>query len=177
MSASRSRTIATFDFEAPLCAIRFGNGPYPGLFSARLAKCYLQPVASPSYRPDLDSIDAFLGETDITFLEDARGDRDGTGYSWKAYIDGAGLGVGRTFNRLTLGRADLVIQAAVSGNGIALGRTLLMEGDIAMRLLRPIGPPVLMSSAYWLVCLPSFAQTAGFKTLRDLLLAETASAA
>ncbi|WP_417625336.1 LysR substrate-binding domain-containing protein [Paremcibacter congregatus] len=66
---------------------------------------------------------------------------------------------------LAFDRADLVLQAAIKGMGIALGRTLLIDGDIAQGFLKPVRPAIPMKSAYWLACSPEFANTERHATL------------
>jgi LysR family glycine cleavage system transcriptional activator len=153
-------------------AIRYGIGPYPGLHCVRLAASFLQPVASHGYRPELRDFRDAVSPRDLAFLEDRRGARDGTGYSWRDYFAGLGmddrdLPIDQMFDR-----ADLMLQAAVSGMGIGLGRTLLIEQDLDAGYLRPIGPQLLSRAATWLVCPPAFAHERAFRQLRDWLLSE-----
>lgn len=153
-------------------SIRYGIGPYPGLHSVRLAPSFLQPVAGQSYRPSLRDIRDELSLTDIAFLEDRRGMQDGTGFSWRDYFMGIGLDDRSVRIDQMFDRADLMLQAAVSGMGIGLGRTLLIEQDMAAGYLRPVGPPLLSRAATWLVCPAPFAHGAAFKRLRNWLLSE-----
>jgi len=66
-------------------------------------------------------------------------------------------------------RADLMLQAAIGGFGVALGRSLLIEDDIRRGLLLPIGQPIRVAAAYWLVTKPESAATDGFQSLRKWL--------
>ena len=159
-------------------AIRFGVGPYPGLYSIRLAQCQLQPVASPAFlerHPILRSTDndeKGLLATDIPLLSDRRGEVDSTEFSWHHYFSQIESTVDRRAPRHQFDRADLMLQAAISGMGIALGRTLLIESDLEAGFLEKVGPPVSMQSSYWLVCSASFAETKRFERLRRWLSAE-----
>jgi LysR family glycine cleavage system transcriptional activator len=140
-------------------AIRFGAGPYPGLHSSLLKKAEIMPVASPGYVAGERTFEELVGASDITLLKDAVGERDGTDFSWEYYAGQAGLQIGEEAHALAFDRADLVLQAAINGMGIGLGRTLLIEGDIAQGFLKLVGPAIPMKSAYWLVCSPEFAGT------------------
>lgn len=140
-------------------AIRFGAGPYPGLHSSLLKKAAIMPVARPGYVGGGRGLEDVLGNPDVTLLKDAVGERDGTDFSWGYYCVQAGLSLDADFRALAFDRADLVLQAAINGMGIGLGRTLLIEGDIAQGFLEAVGPAVAMKSAYWLVCSPEFAKT------------------
>jgi LysR family glycine cleavage system transcriptional activator len=66
-------------------------------------------------------------------------------------------------------RADLMLQGANGGLGIALGRSLLIKDDIRHWLLKPIGQPVRVPSNYWLVTTAEMAGSDGIGLLRDWL--------
>lgn len=158
------------DFRAGVidAAIRFGVGPYPGLHSTLLKKAELMPVARPGYGADgADgvAIEKLAHMPGTTFLTDATGAQDETDFSWAYYTDKAGLSFEADARQISFDRADLVLQAAINGMGIGLGRTLLIEGDIAQGFLAPVGPAVAMKSAYWLVCSPDFAGTERYTLL------------
>lgn len=151
-------------------AIRFGRGPYPGLHSVHLARCALQAVASPAYLPRLGDLGDLLRHPEVRLLGDRRSESSDTGIGWAAYLQATGveaMPAGQLFER-----TDLVLQAAASGNGLALGRTLLIEADLAAGFLRPVGPPVPVRAAYWLVCPPSSADSDGFVRLASWLKTE-----
>ena len=161
------------DFSAGTmdAAIRFGVGPYPGLHSTLLKKAEIVPVARPGYVAGGRGLQDILGDRDVTLLKDAVGERDGTDFSWGYYCAEAGVNLEADVNldadrtALAFDRADLVLQAAINGMGIGLGRTLLIEGDIAQGFLEAVGPAVPMKSAYWLVCRAEFAGTERYAKL------------
>lgn len=149
--------------------LRFGVGPYPGLHSTRLASCELQPVvgtAHPSARtPTAD----LFGDQTLTLLSDAGAEKFRTGTTWKDYRRLLGLEEEPRQAVKYFDRADLMLQAAIGGLGVALGRSLLIEDDVRRGLLLPIGQPIRVSEAYWLVTKPELADTAGIQTLRKWL--------
>ncbi|WP_338179008.1 LysR family transcriptional regulator [Thalassospira tepidiphila] len=155
------------DFSAGTmdAAIRFGAGPYPGLHSSLLKKAAIVSVARPGYVAGGRGLEDILGDPDVTLLKDAVGERDGTDFSWGYYCAQAGLSLDADHKALAFDRADLVLQAAINGMGIGLGRTLLIEGDIAQGFLEAVGPAVAMKSAYWLVCSPEFSKTERYAKL------------
>lgn len=146
-------------------AIRFGVGPYPGLHSTLLKKAELMPVARPGYGAQGASIAQLAALPNTTFLTDTTGAKDDTDFSWAHYKDKTGIRFDTDTREIRFDRADLVLQAAINGMGIGLGRTLLIEGDIAQGFLAPVGPSVAMKSAYWLVCSPDFAGTERYALL------------
>ncbi|MCF8466569.1 MAG: LysR family transcriptional regulator [Sneathiella sp.] len=151
-------------FEADV-AIRFGPGPYRGLHADHLADCELIPVANSNM--DCSSAVSFwdLDEKFLTLLADRRGEQDTTGFNWDSYFHEIGKAAPVSTKKHSFDRADLMLQAAISGMGIALGRTLLIERDIAAGFLKIVGPPASTSSKYWLVTTASFAQTGKYRQL------------
>lgn len=153
-------------------AIRFGPGPYPGLHSTHLSDCWIWPVVSPIYLEGRTTDASFLTDPKTIFLADRRGEIDKTDFSWDYYFANTGavktdLNTGYQFDR-----ADLMLQAAIGGMGVGLGRTLLVEDDLEAGYLKAIGTPVRIRSGYWLVCSASFAETSRFEKLRDWLKSE-----
>lgn len=70
-------------------------------------------------------------------------------------------------------QTSLAIDAAVSGQGIALARSALAALDlIAGRLIRPVPHAVSASYAYWIVCPPRLARLPRVARLRAWLLAQ-----
>lgn len=164
----------TVDFQANQAdvAIRFGQGPYPGLHSSQLSHCWILPVASPNYLANRSGDATLLADPETTFLADRRGDIDNTDFSWNYYFSNIGL-VKEDFKPdYQFDRADLMLQAVIGGMGIGLGRTLLVEGDVEAGYLKPVGSSIRMRAGYWLVCSPSFAETKRFERLRDWLKSE-----
>lgn len=150
-------------------AIRFGVGPYPGLYAERLTTCVMQPVASPR----LSGIGELLKNPDwrgsAPLIADRRGENDGTGFSWTAHAALHGADPPRNAPIHAFDRADLALQAAIDGLGVALGRTLLIERDIANGLLVPIGEPAPMRASYWLVSPHDAERPPGVSALFDWL--------
>jgi LysR family glycine cleavage system transcriptional activator len=139
--------------------IRFGQGPYHGLHSIKLKKAQMIPVVSPLYRGEK------LNSSSAIILTDSTAEQDELGFSWQNY------GITPT-ESLAFERTDLVLQAAISGMGIGLGRTLLIERDIELGFLKPAGPAKNMDAAYWLVCSHGFAKTQRYVKLKSWLLNE-----
>ncbi|WP_068406751.1 LysR family transcriptional regulator [Labrenzia sp. OB1] len=150
-------------------AIRYGVGPYPGFHADALIHAHLVPVA----RPGLVSGSlAPASGNGVPLLADSSGETDGTGFSWSAYFDGRNWpgAPGKITN--SFARADLAIQAAISGMGVALGRTLLIENDIEAGFLEVVGKPVASKARYWLVTTASYSETEGYRHLRDWIRRE-----
>lgn len=140
-------------------AVRFGNMPATGLHATRLCRCWLRPVMSPGYLADLKGLET------SQILADRRGETDDTGFSWQNWSIGAGVQLSHDKAPMYFDRADLMLQAAISGAGVALGRSLLVEADIEAGFLVYAGDEVALDSAYWLVATYEFAKTPAHKRL------------
>ncbi len=153
-------------------AIRFGSGPYPGEFAARLSGCQLIPVISPGLKRSDPDILATVGKMPLPLLADRRAETDGTNFTWSAYLEGRQIPANPDIETQYFDRADLMLQAAASGMGIGLGRSLLIENAIADGFLQVAGPPVDSRSHYWLVTTANLSGTKRFKDLLQWLQSE-----
>lgn len=151
-------------------AIRYGIGPYPGFHAEALITAHLVPVARPGLLRG--EMAPGTGDGNQHLLADRSGVSDGTDFSWSEYFKGRNWpdASAKTIN--SFARADLAIQAAISGMGIALGRTLLIENDIEAGFLEVVGKPVASKARYWLVTTAAYAGTEGYRDLRDWIGSE-----
>lgn len=150
-------------------ALRFGIGPYPGLHARRLMQCSLQPVVAPSLLAASPGLTDALDPGGLLLLGDTGSGSWSGLVAWNRYAEGRGRPIAQTLARQDFDRADIMLQAAIGGLGIALGRTLLIEDDIRNGLLAPVGPPVRIEPSYWLVSPYDNAENAAFKRLGDWL--------
>jgi DNA-binding transcriptional LysR family regulator len=139
-----------------LCAaLRFDLGIYPDLASREILDEYLVPVACPGFMAE---------HTEIVTPSDLRASlllHDGQPWvgakaheEWERWFDGAevappaeGLGEGRQFNM-----SLLAMEAALSGQGIAMGRlALVLEDLLSGRLCTPFPHFIRSRASYHLV--------------------------
>lgn len=154
-------------------ALRFGQGPYPGNYVVHLSNCAMAPVANPNVVPPGEQLD-WLRAGRLPLLFDRRGEADKTGFSWAAYFQAVSMARPGNVRAIGFDRSDLMLQAAIGGTGVALGRQLIVEGDVSQGILEPVGPPVPMKSKYWLVTTPEFAAFPVFGQLLSWLRGEVA---
>lgn len=153
-------------------AIRFGPVPATGLHAVKLCSAALRPVASVRYLKPLGIDNLADAPCPVQLLADRRGETDGTGFSWRHWSDGSGNQPEQSADVVDFDRADLMIQAAIAGAGIGLGRTLLVEDDIDAGFLVFAGAPVSMDSAYWMVCTYEMSERPAMKKLAKWLADE-----
>lgn len=142
---SASQQLTTFEDGVDL-AIRYGPGSWLETESRLLFHDDIFPVCSPSLAaPD----GPLKNPSDLINVMVLHGHPPA---DWRTWLDAAGL------QELPIGRGPYsndtagLIQAAIDGTGVALGRTALVDLDLkAGRLIRPFGPSIRSRYSYYLV--------------------------
>ena len=160
--------LADFDRDDVDVAIRYGRGDYPGLHADRFLTEELYPVCSPALLERLP-LDRPEQLRDHTLLhDDMRMD-------WSMWLLAAGVEGVEPRRGPSFTDSSMVLQAAVDGQGVALGRSALALDDIAAgRLVRPFEFSLPADYAYYIVCPERTAGRPSIKTFREWLLAQSA---
>jgi LysR family transcriptional regulator, glycine cleavage system transcriptional activator len=109
---------------APDFAIRYGLGAWKGVHAERLLDENLSPVCSPSARNKAFDIRKLLSR--FPLIHDSNED------AWTLWFSCTGIRPPRRVPRaLTFSDYNLVLEAAAQGMGVALGRTGLIERNLA----------------------------------------------
>ncbi len=112
-------------------AIHYGDGDYPGLVAERLVANSVAPMCSPRLLEGDIPLETPEDLRHFTLLHDTGPDEAGsTSYDWQAWLDAHGVtnvdaSLGLRFNS----SAD-VLNAAVAGAGVAIGKTALAIDDL-----------------------------------------------
>lgn len=139
-----SRHLVDFIAEGIDAAIRYGPKPSNNLEAIKLYTENVIPVCSPSYATKL----GLKAPEDIYRATLLWGD---IAEDWHAWFKVADLCHPPSAGP-RLGDDSAILQAAVEGQGIALGRSLLIKDDIAIkRLVAPFSISLCASYAYWFV--------------------------
>ena len=145
--------MATVLNEGIDAAIRYGLGEYRDLESTPMLDEYLLPVASPAFlsaHPNLTGVADLDGSVllhDALAWPGASADAEWRHWLRAAGADDAPLAQGRQFNM-----AQLAVEAALNGQGIAMGRlALVLEHLQAGRLVPMFGLAVRSPATYSLV--------------------------
>lgn len=160
--------------------IRYGRGVYPDLKVDILMRDEAFPVCSPKLLEGPNALKSpadlknhvLLHDTVIGTEEDP---------DWRTWLEASGLptngpdGIdpsrGPGFSH-----ASMVIEAAVTGQGVALTRRSLTIDDItAGRLVAPFGPRMPSAFVYSIVCLPEVYDLPKVRLFRDWLIEEARS--
>jgi LysR family glycine cleavage system transcriptional activator len=132
-------------------ALRYGPGPYPGLETLRLINETVIPVMSPA----LMAANPVATPSDLSkhvLLHDGSPDADESCPDWQMWLAARGV-KGFDANRgPRFNQSSLVIEAAVSGRGVALAKRTLAQDDLdAGRLIAPMPISTMVDFAYFLV--------------------------
>lgn len=138
--------LADFDLDTDIdVAIRYGRGDWPGLFVMPLVDELLFPVCSPNLASRIRTPDDLASQR--LLFEGRRFDQ------WRRWSDATGLAVELKPRDRLSDDFNIQLQAAMLGQGVALGRSLLVADDLrAGRLVCPVRMPVRSKVQYHFVC-------------------------
>ena len=149
--------------------IRYGHGKWPGLRSDWLMTEEMFPVCSPALLQGAHPIRRPEDLAHHTLLYTSRDMED----DWRLWLTAAGVKAdilkqpGLTFDMIFMS-----VQAAIDGQGVAIGRTAFVEGDLAAgRLVAPFDVKLPIDVGFYLVCPEAAADTPKIIAFRDWLIA------
>jgi LysR family transcriptional regulator, glycine cleavage system transcriptional activator len=171
-----SMALTNFHSDGVDLAIRYGAGKYPDLHCERLLAEAVFPVCSPKLLEGPHGLDTLAALKHQTLLHDDSPDDDPSCPTWAMWLKAAGVtdiegGRGPKFNQ-----SSMVVEAAVLGRGVALGKASLTAVDLAEgRLVKPFGTSVPVDFAYYVVCPEAKLALRKVSLFRDWLTAQAAS--
>jgi LysR family glycine cleavage system transcriptional activator len=155
------------DFDA---AIRHGRGKWPGLRCDLLLHDEFFPVCSPTLRN---------GPTPLRTVADLRHHvllHDAAREDWPLWLAAAGVSGVDVSRGPSFNDGNLLVQAVVMGQGIAVGRRTLVAGELAAgRLVQPFDVVLPVDRAYYFVCPLAGAERPKIRAFRAWLLEEAAA--
>jgi LysR family glycine cleavage system transcriptional activator len=174
VSIMTSASLAGFADDEVDLAIRYGLGNYAGMHVEKLMSERLFPVCAPSLLARLPLREpADLAQH--TLLYDDIADSGGTPPTWAFWAQELGITLPRPARTRRFGQSNMVVQAALSGFGVALGREPLVVDALAEgRLVRPFPEMVASHFAYWIVCPLESAASPRINAIRSWLHEEVA---
>ncbi|WP_197329203.1 transcriptional regulator GcvA [Ralstonia syzygii] len=130
------------------------------------------PVCSAALQPAIRIPQDLAAQT----LLHERGGRHLAHYpTWQQWLDEVGVRQIDTARGPAFSEALMVMQAAIDGQGVALGQGLLVEYDIAAgRLVRPLATEASLRLSYYLIHPHQAAENPGFALFRQWLIDEVA---
>lgn len=156
-------------------AIRYGLGHYPDLYAERVFDDHLFPVVSPRVLQQGRPLKQPIDLSAYTILQDEIPAIQGVKPGWHTWLRAVGLKETVIKRSRRFSQSNMVIQAAIAGMGVALGRDVLAIDDLLSgQLVRPFSPLVPSGYGYYLVCSHKSLQNPKVQYFRDWLLAEAA---
>lgn len=158
-------------------AVRYGAGPYPGLRGDRLLGESMFPVCSPRLLEGPHPLRTPADLIHHTLLHEyVAPRRSGPFPDWRMWLRAAGIEGIDAERGPSYEPASMVVQAAIEGEGVALGRSVLVAEDIAAgRLVRPFETVMPTEFGYWVVTTEAAAQLPRAQAFRQWLLDEVAA--
>jgi LysR family glycine cleavage system transcriptional activator len=154
--------------------LRYGDGDWPGLEATRLFDTETFPVCAPGY---LETAPALASATDLrhqTLLN-----LDGTAHSsedWAWWLAGNQVTMPPSSQLLGFDNYANVIQAAVDGQGVALGFSPIVDELLGRgQLIRPLDHSLSKGYSVYLVVPAGAALNPGARDFFDWVIAEAAT--
>jgi len=164
------------EYENVSLGIRRGRGGWPGYASASIAREEIFAVASPAYlqaHPRPGTIEDLL-EHQFIHLEEPFRPRP----KWRDWFESFGVDFVDRGEGLRLNDYALVIQAAMAGEGIAIGWRHVTESLIKKRLLVPVLPQSWVTGEeFHLIWSDHTELSASAQQVRDWIIEEAKAAA
>jgi len=166
-------SISTYDGLVDLAAdgfdlgIRYGRGDWKRVTAQRFMTEEIFPVCAPSLLEEGKPLNEPCDLGHFSLLHD-----DMT-QDWNMWLQAAGVGDIDVSRGMAFTHSNLVIQAAREGAGVALGRSVLVQGDLDEgRLVRPFDLSLPAYYGYWLVTPPNIKPRRELKAFIEWLNAE-----
>jgi len=148
-------------------ALRYGSGPYPGMEKVLLMNESLFPVLSPSLLEKFGPLKTPADLVRFPLLHDDMRD------DWGVWVEAASVRNINVTRGPSFSHSYLVQQAAVAGEGVALGRSVLIADDLSAGLLiKPFDIDLKAHHSYYAVYPRTNAQRPKIIAFRDWLVAE-----
>lgn len=158
-------------------AIRYGRGHYPGLYVRKLLAETLIPVCAPALLQNGPPLRQPADLAAQTLLVDDLSPVGGRPPTWEFWAAATGVELPQPRRLRRFGQSNMVVQAAIEGLGVALGRDTLVAEALAEGRLVPLFDlaPVASDYSYWFVCPESGLADPAVKSFHDWVLQEAES--
>ena len=167
---STTYDLADFVGDEVDIAVRYGRGSWPGLEVVNLMSEDIFPVCGPAL---LEGPDPLRRPDDLgrhTLLHDSIHEEE---MDWPTWLKAAGVSSVDPSRGPSFFDSSMVLQAAIAGEGVALGRSVLVADDLAAgRLVKPFEGSRPAGYAYYVVYPAAYAERPKIKAFREWLLNE-----
>jgi LysR family glycine cleavage system transcriptional activator len=165
--------LVDFATEGVDLGVRYGLGGYTDLQAEKLFEEEVFPVCSPTLLPSPPEQVGAEWLARMTLIHDTTSGFDPGFPTWRTWLLGRGMRDVDSTRGLQLNSSLLTIQAAIAGQGVALCRRVIVEGDVqAGRLVQPFDGIEATRCAYYVVYPAKSLALRKVKLLRDWLFEE-----
>ncbi len=155
--------------------IRFGDGVYPDLETVYLFSFDLIPVCSPKLLGQGEGLRRVSDLKNHTLLHTSFSEIDPGFPDWAMWLKAVGAADVDATRGIYFDQTDLLFQAAVDGQGVALLANVMAESEIeAGRLVQPFAQRLPVQMHYNLVTTPQKARVPKVAAFREWILRESA---
>ena len=148
-------------------AIRYGRGSWPGLTVTLLRTEELFPVCAPELLAEGPPLVTPDDLSHYTLLHDEMP------VDWRDWLAAVGCDTVNAERGPGYSHSNLVLLAARAGEGVALGRSVMVADDLAAgRLVRPFDFALPAPQAYYLACVQGAEDRPKVRAFREWLQAE-----
>lgn len=164
---NHSNEVADFRHSDIDLAITYGTGDWPDVVAEPVLSIDFFPVASLDYLKDEWPLSDISNLRHYTLLHDANYE------NWAEWLNLAGLDDIDPRHGPILDDTNVLIQAAVDGQGIALGSTIFVADHLENeRLIRPFDLVLENDYAYYVVCPEEHLSRPAVSAFREWVLGE-----
>lgn len=146
LSINTTTRLVDFTKETLDLGIRYGAGKWPGLASQSLSSGVLVPVCSPGF------LEKQKGKSPSEVIASTTLLHNLTASEWREWMEKAGIRAVRPAREYILEDTNVIFQAALEGQGLALLPRIQLQGALASgRLVRFDKNQIEGAFRYWLV--------------------------
>ena len=154
-----------FDREAIDIAVTYGKGDWPGVVSEKLLSLDFFPVCSPSFLNTDKPLTDLHNLRYYALLHDANYE------CWRDWLALAGIDDIDASRGTIIDDTNVLIQAAIDGQGIALGSTTFVADLLESgRLVKPFDISLVNEFAYYVVYPPEHLKNPAVRAFEEWLL-------
>jgi LysR family glycine cleavage system transcriptional activator len=165
LSLFHAHAAVDFDRENIDIAVTYGKGDWPGVVTEKLLSLDFSPVCAPSFLENDKPLSDKNNLKYYTLLHDANYE------CWDEWLKLAGVKDTPSNKGTIIDDTNVLIQAAVDGQGVALGSTTFVHDHLeAGRLIRPFDTILENDFAYYIVYPKSHLNNPAVCAFRNWLL-------
>lgn len=146
--------------------IAYSTGGFPSLHSEKLMSERMSPVCTPKLAEQIRSPQDLEHQT---ILQDGQSETEHLS-NWEFWASELGIKLPITQRKQVYSQANMVIQAAINGSGVAMGRCpLVIDALENGQLVRPFTQEAQSQFSYWFVCAHNKAHSKFMQEFRNWL--------